>query len=458
MSKRDSTQTVSIRRLIEMRRYVIIGTSVAGIAAAQVIHQQDGNSPVILIGDDPGGYYSRPGMAYYLTGEMNENFLFPLSDDQFQELKAERIADHVTRIHTAEYRVECRSGRSFQFDRLLIATGSKAIRLPVPGIDLEGVVKLDDLEDARQIRKLARKGRTAVVVGGGIIALELVEGLLAQGVRVHLFLLGDRFWNTVLEETEAQIVEERLRKEGVEIHTHTEMMEVVGRRGKVSEVLTKDGRRFKADILAVAVGVRPAKELAVECGIKTDRGIFINPWMETSQADIYAAGDVAQVFDQASGKWVVESLWVTANSQGRAAGLNMAGLPTPYTRAPAINVTRMAGMTTALIGAIGLGGGDDLISITHGDSESWRDSPEAIVSRIDYDLNHVRIIIGEKTMIGAVVMGDQGLTPILRDLILNQVDISPIRSELMAVNAPVGDLVNRLLKHSRNDGNDAQRA
>jgi NADPH-dependent 2,4-dienoyl-CoA reductase/sulfur reductase-like enzyme len=178
--------------------------------------------------------------------------------------------------------------------------------------------------------------------------------------------------------------------------------------------------------------------------------------METNLEDIYAAGDVAQVYDPASGKWVVESLWVTANAQGRIAGLNMAGLPTRYTRTPAINVTRMAGMTTALIGSIGQRGGDDLISITHGDSESWRDSPEAIVSRIDYDLNHVRIVIGEKTMIGAVVMGDQGLTPILKELIFNQVDISSIRSDLIETNAPVANLV-KTFWTSGEDGNDTQR-
>jgi NAD(P)H-nitrite reductase large subunit len=426
-----------------LRKYVIIGGGVAGVTAVHAIRQQDSIGQILIIGDDPHGYYSRPGMAYYLTGEVSDEFLFPFNEDGFRQLKTRHLYDRVTRIFPYLHALECRSGKRLNYDRLLIATGSIANSLTVPGAELDGVVKLDNLEDAKRILKLARKGRTAVVVGGGITAMELVEALVKHNIQVHFFMLGDCFWNGVLEKGEASIIEKRLVNEGVQIHHHTKLTEIIGRRGKVEQVLTQDGKHFKTDIVAVAIGVHPTKNLAEASDIKVDRGILVDQWMQTSQADIFAAGDAAQIYDPASKKWVVESLWGAASAQGHSAGLNMTGVPSPYKRLPAINVTRLAGVTTAIIGSIGHDHGNDneLLSITHGESETWRDSPEAIVTRVDYDINHLRILVGEKKLVGAVVMGEQSLTPVLQDLITHQVDISAIRSALIDPDAPVIRLI-----------------
>ena len=434
-----------------MTRYLIIGSGVAGVAAAQAIRRQDAAGEIMLLSDDPHGYYSRPGMAYLLTGEQQDRFLFPLSDKYFHQQQIQRRHDRVTEIHPDRRQVVCSSKHILIYDRLLIATGSTATRLSVPGIDLEGVVKLDDLEDAKRIMKLARKGHPAVVVGGGITALELVEGLIALGAHVHLFMHGERYWNSVLDPNESAIVEQRLRSEGVEIHPHTELTEVVGKHGKVNAVLTQDGKKLPANLLAYAIGVKPVKELAQACGLKVDRGILVDPWMKTSQPDIFAAGDVAQVYDSSSGKWIVESLWGPAARQGLHAGQNMAGLCVAYVRPPAVNVTRLTGITTAIIGAIGRGKDEDLLTISHGDSEGWLDRPDAIVTRADHDIHHLRVLVGEKTLVGAVVMGDQTLTPALHELVSHQVDISPIRSALIAPDAPVAVLIKDFWDGIRND-------
>ncbi|MFN2237291.1 MAG: NAD(P)/FAD-dependent oxidoreductase, partial [Anaerolineales bacterium] len=205
-----------------MQKYVIVGTGPAGVAAAEAIRSQDSGAAITLIGDEPWGYYSRPGLAYYLTGELPEKGLFPFSEGDFQKLNLTTRYTRIRQINPDAHQIENQKGQKLQYDRLLIATGARAARIEMPGINLEGVVVLDNLDDARQIIKLSRKTRSAVVIGGGITALEIVEGLVSRGVKTHYFLRGDRYWSNVLDETESRIVESRLRHEGVQIHYHTE--------------------------------------------------------------------------------------------------------------------------------------------------------------------------------------------------------------------------------------------
>ncbi len=245
-----------------MSRYLILGTGVAGIAAAEAIRGTDRAAEIVLVGDDPFGYYSRPGLAYYLTGEVVEKTLFPFGTADFQRLNVRYVKGRATRILRPECQVEVDGKGRLSYDRLLIAVGAQAVRLTVPGADLEGVVKLDHLTDARHILKLARRTKRAVVVGGGITALELVEGLIALGVRVTYLLRGDRYWNNVLDEHESRIVEHRLQEDGVELIHHAEVVEALGKRGRVDGIRLLDGRTIRCDLLAYAIGIQPRVELA----------------------------------------------------------------------------------------------------------------------------------------------------------------------------------------------------
>ncbi|HLA06674.1 MAG TPA: FAD-dependent oxidoreductase, partial [Anaerolineales bacterium] len=290
----------------------------------------------------------------------------------------------------------------------------------------------------------ARRGKTAVVVGGGITALELVEGLVARGMVVHYLLRGDRYWSNVLDEQESRIVEGRLREEGVTLRYHAEVIEISGRNKKVNGVRLLDGQSMRCDLVAYAIGIRPRVNLAKEAGLAVDRGILVNEYLQTNDPDIYAAGDVAQAYDPASGRSVLDSLWGPARQQGITAGLNMAGRKTAYIKALPFNVTRLAGLTTTIIGKVGAGNKDeDLIGIARGDSETWRQLPNALVAQTDIDVNRLRLLVGEKTLLGAIVMGDQKLSFPLEKIISGNVDISPIRESLLAPHAKVGDILAR---------------
>jgi NAD(P)H-nitrite reductase large subunit len=435
------------------RRYLLIGSGAAGIAAAEAIRQQDPSGMVMMATADPQGYYSRPGLAYYLTGELPENLLFPMKSQDFKHLDISLIAQPVKSIHPQEHHCLLADGRQIPYDRLLVATGALAAPLKVPGSTLEGVVKLDSLADANQILKLARRGRTAVVVGGGITALEIVEGLAARGVKTYYLLRGDRYWSNVLDEGESRIVEGQLRAHGVKVLYHMEIAEILNRRGtsklngnshkdsKVAAVRTTDGHVIRCDIVAYAIGIKPRLRLGESAGLHIERGVMVDEHLHTSAEDIYCAGDAAQVYDPLTGTSVLDSLWNPAREQGTIAGFNMAGIESTYLKPVAFNVTRLAGLTTTIIGTVGRGRDDDVTGIARGDSETWRQLPDAIAAQSHFDINRLRLLIGKNTLLGAIIMGDQTLSRPLQNIVADQVDITSIREQLLAPDAPLSDLI-----------------
>ncbi len=422
-------------------RYLIVGMGAAGISAAETIRGLDPEGDVLLVSEEAHGYYSRPGLAYYLTGEQSERLLFPFAAADFRRLNLRRLHAHVTALDPEMRRLELDGGQSLPYDRLLVATGSQAVWPSLPGVDLDGVVKLDDLDDARHILKRARRARAAVVIGGGITALELVEGLHARRVETHYFIRRDRYWSSVLDEAESRIVERRLQADGVQIHYQTEAAEILGKRGRVAGVLTQDGQRINCDLVAIAIGVRPRLELARAAGLTTERGIIVDEYLQSSAPHVFAAGDVAQVFDPLTGETGLDTLWGAAVAQGRAAGQNMAGQAVAYRKAPPLNVTRLAGLTTTIIGAVGRGRDADLAGIARGDSETWRHLPDSIPAENAFEVSHVRLMVGARTLVGAVVMGDQAISRPLQHLITHQADITPIRGQLLQPGARLGELV-----------------
>ena len=423
-------------------RYLIIGNGAAGLSCAEAIRRRDRSGAIATLSEEAHGFYSRPGLAYYLTGTIPEKQLFCRSEREVHALGIHRMHGRATEISPSRHTVAIASGGQIAYDCLLLAPGALAVRPKAPGIELQGVVTLDSLNDARQILRLARHARRAVVVGGGITALELAEGLTAQGVETHYFLRRDRYWSGVLDSDESRLVEDRLEEEGIRIHRHTELSRVLGRRGRVCGVETDRGLRIDCQILAVAVGIRPRLELARSAGLATGRGIVVDEMMRTSDPDIFAAGDAAEVLDPATGSSTLDSLWWVALSQGRTAGENMAGGQARVDRGVPFNVTRLGGMTTTILGTVGQPGkDDDLVAIARGDSNTWRESGDGLTIEDDRAQSRLRLLIGPREIVGAVIMGDQSLSRILQILIREAADITPIREQLLAHPERCGELL-----------------
>ncbi len=421
------------------RRHVLVGGGPATVAAAEAIRGADAEAQIVVVAADPHGYYSRPGLAYYLTDELPERRLYPFSAADLRALGVTWIAERAEAIEPGAHQVVLAGGRRLDYDRLLLATGSLAIAANVPGADLDGVVKLDNMDDARDIVRRSREAKAAVVVGGGITALEIVEGLRARGAHVHYFMRRDRYWSNVLSATESSIIERRLRREGVEIHPFTDLAGIAGRGGKVSGVQTQDGATIACELVAVAVGVRPKVELARAAGLPCARGVLVDEYLRAGDPAIYAAGDIAEIADPESGRGVLNVLWNVAVAKGTVAGLNMATEARHvYAEDKPLNITRLAGLHTTIVGTVGNGGDADLQGLSRGDSQVWSELSEADVVEAERGEAHVRVALGERTIDGAVVMGDQALSLHLQELVEARVDLSATER---VIETPLADVI-----------------
>jgi NAD(P)H-nitrite reductase large subunit len=424
------------------RHHLIIGSGPGAISAAEAVRSVDHNADITLLTAEPDGYYSRPGLAYYLAKEVPERALFPFSAEDFSQLRLKMLVGRAEHIDSGSHVVTLADGRRLSYDRLLLSTGSRAIDARVPGADLDGVVKLDDMSDARDLIRRSRHAKTAVVVGGGITALEIVEGLRERGLHVHYLMRKDRYWSNVLSQTESRLVEKGLQSRGVEIHYFTELAGIAGHQGRAVGVETADGSRIACDLVGVAIGVRPHKELAEQAGLACGRGVLVDEYLRSSDPDVYAVGDVAEVRDPLGEHATLEVLWSSAVSKGRVAGRNMAAEPSHVYRADApLNVTRLAGQKVTIIGSVGNGEGSDLEGLSRGDSETWGELGAASMVEVQIGDAHVRLALGEREIVGAVVMGNQALSFPLQDLISERADTGDITRDLLARPSELAEIV-----------------
>jgi NAD(P)H-nitrite reductase large subunit len=414
-----------------MTHYVLVGSGIAALSAAEAIRGADASARISVVSDEAGPFYSRPGLAYLLAGALPEKQLAVRSKAEMAALRLDRVHGKVARLVPGVRELHLVDGRVLRYDRLLLATGAESIAPSFPGANLEGIAVLDGLADARAMVSRVGQVRTAVVMGGGSTAIELAEGLRARGVETHYFLRGDRYWARVLDEQESALVEAGLAREGIVVHPRTEIIRANATGGRVTSVDTNAGNRLACELVAVAIGVRPRVALARAAGLQVDRGIVVDERMQSSEPGVYAAGDVAQAFDPALGRAVLDTLWSAAAEQGRVAGLNMVGMPTVFHRHVALNVTQLGDLVTTVVGEVGGTEDPDLVTITRGQSEAWAGTARGTqVVRHDAT-DRIRIHVNGRTILGAVIMGDQALTLPLTRLIAGRVDISAIRDALI---------------------------
>ena len=310
-------------------RFLIIGNGVAGITAALTIRQREPKAEIIVISGESDYFFSRTALMYAYMDQMTLRDLEPYERSVWKKQKIQLMRDWVVDLNASAQIVRLESGQQIDYDRLLIATGSTGNRIPWKGLDRarEGVVNFVTLQDLAECERLTRPGGDAVVVGGGLIGVELVECLVHHRMNVTFLVREPWYWPMALGSEEGRMVSEHIRSHGVNL-LHDELVaEIqVSQEGRVTGVVTKSGLQLDCEIFGVTAGVRPAIEWLrnVETPPELGRGVITSSSFATSLKNIWSAGDVAEIHRDGASP-LIEQIWYSAKRQGELAGLAMLG-------------------------------------------------------------------------------------------------------------------------------------
>jgi 3-phenylpropionate/trans-cinnamate dioxygenase ferredoxin reductase component len=315
--------------------FVIVGASLAGGGAAVTLRQEGFDGRVVLIGAEPQPPYERPPLSKdYLRGESSFEQALVQPPDFYGENGIEtRFGVRATRVDAAEKVVELGDGESVAYDKLLIATGVRNRRFPIPGLDLEGIYDLRTLADCERIRAEIAPGRKAVVVGMGFIGSEVAASLRQSGVEVVIVDRNKVPLRRVLGEEVGRVMEGIHRDHGVTLIFEDTVAAFEGA-DRVERVVTQRGRRIECDFVVVGLGVEPVTEILAGTGAEIDNGIVVDEFCRTGVEGIYAAGDVANHYHPVFERRIRVEHWQNALNQGPAAARNMLGKDEPYDEVP----------------------------------------------------------------------------------------------------------------------------
>jgi NADPH-dependent 2,4-dienoyl-CoA reductase/sulfur reductase-like enzyme len=318
-------------------KYVIVGGGLAGQRAGDGIRKVDTEGTVALVTGERHMPYQRPPLSKgYLTGKEGLGHVYIREDDYYAQNNIEVISGvWVTQVGPAARSVTLSDGRVLGYEKLLLATGGHAWRLPIPGKDLPGVFTLRTIEDADGIREAVRSGQRALVLGGSFIGSEVAASLAQLGLSVTMVFPGGRLLERIAPEELSGLLDAKYENSGVRILSGTKPESLEGN-GTVERAKLDNGEMLDVDLVVMGVGIRLNTNLARDAGLELGENgaVIVDEYLRTSDPSIYAAGDIAAWPDPTFGKRLRVEHWDVARRQGLRAGRNMASQEKPYTALP----------------------------------------------------------------------------------------------------------------------------
>jgi NADPH-dependent 2,4-dienoyl-CoA reductase/sulfur reductase-like enzyme len=314
-----------------MRHVVVIGNGITGVTAARHLRKRT-QDEITIISDETPHFFSRPALMYVYMGHMRFRDTKPYEDWFWEKNRIGRIHDYVHHVDPSSRRLHLAKGETVFYDKLVIACGSMSNKFEWPGRDLEGVQGFYSYQDLETMRRKSDVPlERAVIVGGGLIGVEMAEMLLSRSVQVTFLVREENFWNIALPKEEAQLIERHMKEHHVDLRLETELEEILpDAAGRARAVVTKQGETIPCEFVGLTVGVSPNIAFLEGSGIETDRGVLVDEYFATSREDVYAGGDCAQFREPPPGRRPVEQVWYTGRMHGEYIASNLSGHRRPY--------------------------------------------------------------------------------------------------------------------------------
>ncbi len=399
-----------------MRRYVIVGAGIASVSAVDRIRALDPDGQITIVNNEPDPFYFRPALSFFFKGAISEKKLYGKPFRWADDSKVKIVNDVVISINVAEKNVTLKSGALEPYDRLLVATGAQPIIPPWPGAELDGVFTYRTASCARMKKERIETGKVkkAIVVGGGILGIEMVENLHNMGVETTLLLRGCSILDILFDDEGAGVILKQMEQDNIRVLCETEIAGIVGTNGAVTSVKTNKGDTLPTDMVMVAVGVRADTALLEGSGIDVERGVLVNENLMTNIEDVYSAGDVAVI--HANGTKIPCGTWLRAATMGECAGENMAGAKKPFIEKVFFNASHAYKSIYAVVGKY---------------NATTDDGAMHVVIKSDDDSYGKIVFKGEK-VIGGVFIGDVSPVWKVYRAIETDASVNPGSSDILA--------------------------
>jgi NAD(P)H-nitrite reductase large subunit len=367
-------------------RHLVIGGGTAGMNAMRTIREEERESSEITLvsAEKP---YSRMVLPYYLDRSIAESHVYTATAAQLAKWKVKALVGRrVTALDVKASACTLDDGTRIEYDDCLIATGSSAVRAPVPGADGRGVHSFWTLEEARGVLAAITPGCHVVMVGAGFISFTILNSILALGAKLTVVELAPRILPRMIDATGAELVEGWLKAHGVTVRTNVKLARIEDARDR-KRLKFSAGPDLVADVVIMATGIRTNLDWLKGSGIEVKQGIVVDDRLRSNVPNVYAAGDVAQGRDLISGQTAVHAIEPTAQEHGRVAAANMAGKDVRYRGSLIINIVEVCHLDAASFGA-------------------WDDSRAEAISGLRKDRNAYRkLLFSGERLTGAIIIG-----------------------------------------------------
>jgi NAD(P)H-nitrite reductase large subunit len=367
-------------------RHLIVGAGTAGLNAIRTIREEDGGvSEITLVSAERP--YARMVLPYYLDRSIAESRVFTATPATLAAWKVKPyVGRRAARLDPAKNTLALDDGTAIEYDDCLIATGSRAVKPPVPGADLPGVSSFWTLAEAREVVAAIRPGSHVVMVGAGFIAFTILNSVLSRGARLTIVEIAPRILPRMVDDAGAGLVAGWLERHGVSLRTGARLTRIEEARGRKRLVFAQGGA-LQADVVIMATGIAPNLEWLEGSGIRINQGILVDERLRSSVPNIYAAGDVAEGLDGVTGRPSVHAIEPTAMEHGRVVGANMAGRPVAYRGSLSMNIVEVCHLDVASFGA-------------------WDDPGAEAIARLRADRHAYRKLCWQgDRLTGAIVIG-----------------------------------------------------